>query len=80
MRRGFLQFTPSELNLLSDFLLQNSPLSQKLQTNNLDSKESIPVELSSEEVETLLDSLPIPSSAENPELKFTRSKLSEFLT
>jgi hypothetical protein len=84
MQRGILSISKPEA-ALSLILLESSSqdvstILQRLQMIIDDEKEESIIEVNREEVEALLDVLPIPSETEDPIYKLLRSKLSVFVT
>jgi hypothetical protein len=78
MQRGLITFTQTQLQTLLHLVLTNTLLTQKL-TILPENNNSKIVELSADEVELLLDSLPMPNSTEEETLTELRKTLSTFL-
>ncbi|NCS97610.1 MAG: hypothetical protein GW762_03425 [Candidatus Pacebacteria bacterium] len=81
MQRGTLTLTNSEQQMLSSLIeasaVASSLIASRLKQPSHDTENII--ELSSEEAESVLDLLPIPSVAEPNEITSARQKLSAFL-
>jgi hypothetical protein len=83
MQRGILNLTKKEAEL-SYRLLENSAQNissfrQRLQLVLKGSEELTKIEVSRDDVEALLDALPIPTDPANPTYQVLRNKLSMFL-
>ncbi|NCN87556.1 MAG: hypothetical protein GW941_01525 [Candidatus Pacebacteria bacterium] len=83
MQRGILYLTKNEAqvsyHLLKSSTQDVSGFTQRLELVINGSEELSTVEVSREDVETLLDVLPIPNQSEDPIYKVLRNKLSMFL-
>jgi hypothetical protein len=82
MNRGVIQITKSELQeVLNSFsnTQQNSPLFSRLNVAAIQPDEQLSIQLSENEVETLLDNLGISENDEDPSKASARGKISEFL-
>lgn len=83
MERGILLLTQVEYLYLAELLQTESvqaQLLQKFKPSSAGSGQNIKIQLSSEEVESLLDLLPMPDKSEPTALTTTRQKLQSFLT
>jgi len=83
MQRGILSLTKQESKVaieLSNISTQDlATLASKLELALSSSEDISTIEVNREEVEALLDAMPIPSETENPVYKLLRNKLSMFL-
>lgn len=83
MKRGVLSFRPDEILEIGTMLHSIEPqpieLTQKF-TIDKDADEHVIIQLSEDEVEIILDSLPMPAADEPSPLTHVRNKLSAFLS
>lgn len=84
MQRGILELTLTESQLALRVIEKagvNLPtLTQRLGMAVSDGMETSTIEVDREEVESLLDALPMPSENEEQEFKNLRGKLSQFIS
>lgn len=78
MKRGLVTLTQSEFMLFKDIEFESSLLATKLSSINSTSQ-SIDLELSAEEAETILDALPAPDPSQ-PVTISTRQKLNSIIS
>ncbi|MCA9368996.1 MAG: hypothetical protein H6773_03835 [Pseudomonadales bacterium] len=80
MQRGMISFSPSQVAFLKNILAESSLSASRLSQHILlASDEIVRLEVNQEEVESLLDILPAPSSDTSPELGEIRTQLVSFL-
>lgn len=79
MKRGVIRLSPLQLSLLHRAVAPNKAVLALLNSKCMLASEAVTVEVSAEDVETLLDALPIPSPEEPQELSQLREVFITFL-